>query len=404
MDGVLDGRRIVVVDDDAEQRDELASALRSCGATVAELSPSGGGLPQSRALLPEVVVYRTGVLESDAGLALVDALRADPLVRWAATLTIDSPAGSEALKDELRAIGEADSALAERLRTATETRARLRPHGPLAWLQAIDDAGVPLRATFRSDGGSVVVAMSGGHVVRAQSRDARGGTLALADLLELDDAEVVIEHLPDVPASIGAPLASAIGAAVLELDAVSEGAPSPSGVVLFGEGSHATEEMSADEIAHAVDAHRALEELRELQALTGRAAASEPRRITSRKRTLEMGTPPPAEQVVAPVLPPEDAAPPTARESGADANDPEEQTPPSTSCSLSREQREHRRRVARQPTLRIEAPRRSRKAVYALTVLGLVAVLGVGIWLGRMLGARTASPAGEARTTRVAML
>ncbi len=96
MGGSLDGagRRVLVIDDNADAAESLRVMLQLCGHSV-EVALSGAeGIEMARTFLPQVVLCDLGLPQID-GLGVAEAMRADPLLRTVRLIAITGYNGPE---------------------------------------------------------------------------------------------------------------------------------------------------------------------------------------------------------------------------------------------------------------------------------------------------------------------
>ncbi len=104
MSGSLDGpgRRVLVIDDNADAAESLKVMLQLCGHAV-EVALSGrDGIDMARSFLPDVVLCDLGLPQMD-GLGVAEALRADPALRGVRLIAITGYGGPEHVQQALRA-------------------------------------------------------------------------------------------------------------------------------------------------------------------------------------------------------------------------------------------------------------------------------------------------------------
>lgn len=239
---LLEGRRILLIEQNPARADVLVQELRARGALVVVADGEGAGLERARAMDPEVVIIDGSGVHGWA-LASLRALRRDPRLRWASLLVVDAkdlwPAPDagpdlERLASSLKPLVRADRELAERAAKEQVFDTRLEVVGPSRLVRALTETGIGLRLSIQHPRARVEVDLAEGIVAGALAT--RGGKTiaegpgALATLLALGTGRVHVER-KDAPASanVMAPLDDALAAAAREVAPIKPSIPPPSG-------------------------------------------------------------------------------------------------------------------------------------------------------------------------------
>ncbi|HVO11249.1 MAG TPA: response regulator [Vicinamibacteria bacterium] len=96
------GRRVLVIDDNEDAAESLRVMLQLHGHAVEVALSGADGLETARRFLPEVVLCDLGLPQLD-GLAVAEAMRADPELRGARLIAITGYGGPEDVERALRA-------------------------------------------------------------------------------------------------------------------------------------------------------------------------------------------------------------------------------------------------------------------------------------------------------------
>ncbi len=239
---LLQGRRVLVVEQSAARSDLLGQELRSAGALVVVADGAGHGLELARDLMPEVAIVDGSGVEGWA----IDALRRirhDLRLRWASLLLVDSeklwrdPRRPEIalLAGPVSAQVQLDRELAERAGQARPFETRLELVGPIRALRALMETRLGLRLTVRHPRVIVELDLTDGLVAGATAREPRGrepvavGAAALTVLFGLSTGRIHIAPA-EAPrtANLMAPLDDAIAASARETPVIAPSIPPPS--------------------------------------------------------------------------------------------------------------------------------------------------------------------------------
>ncbi len=203
--GVLQGRRLLVVDAERKRAERLAAALGTRGATAlvcAEVSD----LRMIRALDPEVLLVDPADLEGACG-ALMDGLRDDNRTRWAATLLAPRadlwPGGAgeprlDVVATKVAALVKPATRLLERVRDWKRFDTRLEMLGAGRLLRLLAGAGNTLHVAIHHPRVKIDLEIDRGMVCGA-SGQATGqdqpllGSAALSALMVIGSGRVRIE-------------------------------------------------------------------------------------------------------------------------------------------------------------------------------------------------------------------
>ncbi|MCB9593179.1 MAG: hypothetical protein H6719_10640 [Sandaracinaceae bacterium] len=237
----LEGRRVLLIEQNPARSDVLAQALRAEGAVLVVIDGAGNGLELAHDLMPEVVLIDGGGVEGWATPAL-RAIRRDPWLRWASLLIVDAdrlwanPRRPDIamLAPNVAALVEPDQELAARVRARASTHARLDVIGPVRLIRALSATQLGLRLQVQHPRVRVEIDLADGLVAGASAR-ARGraesvdGLEALSTLLGLGSGRVHISH-EEAPrtANVMTPVDDALAAAAAERPAVAPSIPPPS--------------------------------------------------------------------------------------------------------------------------------------------------------------------------------
>ncbi|HJL28303.1 MAG TPA: hypothetical protein RMI62_04500, partial [Polyangiaceae bacterium LLY-WYZ-15_(1-7)] len=242
---LLQGLRLLLMDDDPGRADGLAQALRARGALVGVTKVSVRGLERARGLDPAVIVLDAGAIEGE-GFEAVRRIRRDPRLRWAGLLLARWeelwPSGEaspdlEELAGRLAPLVEHDRALAQRAATEERFDTRLELTGPSRMLRCLAGSisgGGPAgtrHLTVRAPDVTVEVDLSEGLIVGATAARQAGsveGTAALATLMGLNGGRVHVEKREHpATATVMLPVDEALDAAAKQLPATPTSHPPP---------------------------------------------------------------------------------------------------------------------------------------------------------------------------------
>ncbi len=240
----LHGLRVLLADDDSARADLVAQELRAHGAAVAvtDLSPSPQRLARLRELDPTVLLIGERQLQGP-GFALVQALREDVRLRWAALLVVPwqevwpeetGDASLGALLGKVESLGQPERTIRRWVNDGTPFELRLEALGPARTLRTLGDSGCSLRATVHNPRALVRVDLSDGIIAGATAETLGEGTPtlqgahALSALLMLASGRVRVEPVAQ-PAvtNVMAPPDVALGAAGAEPAPIAPSIPAP---------------------------------------------------------------------------------------------------------------------------------------------------------------------------------
>ncbi|HEX6122653.1 MAG TPA: response regulator, partial [Ktedonobacterales bacterium] len=178
---VMPGARILLADDNADMRDELARLLTAQGWHVTAVGDGAAALASAQAHPPDLMLSDV-MMPSLDGVALLRALRAAPHTRGVPIILVSARAGEEATIEGLEA--GADDYLIKPF-SARELVARVRAHLTLAQLKReATERASQLEAIIEAMSDGVFVYDSDGNVVHTNS--------ALREILAIDEAYLAL--------------------------------------------------------------------------------------------------------------------------------------------------------------------------------------------------------------------
>ena len=258
--GVLEGRRILLIDDNPASADALAQELRAHDAKVVVTDGRGAGLERARSLDPEIVMVDEEGLEGWA-FAVMGELRQDPQFRWASVLLIQrkelwpadgSPPRMERLAAGVEPLLEPERDLIRRVGTGAPFETRLEGIGPRRLLRALVRTGATLHVTVRNRRAIVEIDVASGLVAGAEATQtgsasqSLAGPVALSALLVLGSGRVRIEHRANPTcANVLAPVDDALAAATREPAPIRPSLPPPPSAGLAARGAPLSPEPDA---------------------------------------------------------------------------------------------------------------------------------------------------------------
>ncbi len=205
------GVRVILADDDAARADAVAQELRARGASVVvtDLHPSDVHLARLRPHDPAVLVLGTTALYG-AGYALVQRMRADTRLRWAALLAVSweelwadgelAPLTAKLIQ-KLADLSAPERRLAELLAAGTAFEFALDALGPARLLRQLAGTSRPLRATVVNPRYRLRLHLAEGLLAGAEG-EATGAALqgvgAVASLLGLANGQITVEPVEHV--------------------------------------------------------------------------------------------------------------------------------------------------------------------------------------------------------------
>ncbi|MCC6213666.1 MAG: hypothetical protein IT376_02270 [Polyangiaceae bacterium] len=232
----VDGLRVVLADDDVGRADAVASELRARGAVVVvtDLHPSELHLSRLRQHDPAALVIGADHLRG-AGYALLQRMREDARLRWAALLVVEweavwsdgelSPVAASILA-KLAALAEPERLLASQVASGAGFDTRVEAVGPARLLRLLGATRRPLKVIvanprFRIELGFVEGLLAGAEARVRGERRPIVGVSAIAAFLVVGTGRAQALPVEDVlAAEVMAPVDVALAQAETEVPAI----------------------------------------------------------------------------------------------------------------------------------------------------------------------------------------